>query len=178
MSMIGLKVGLECARLLGSIDVPGKKTPLDEMHVTIVYLGDETPIGTITKIISSTYRVTQKRTPFTMKIGKVTCFPNKGPEGYPIIAKVMSPELHDFHTDITNSLDKAKIDYSKLYPEYKPHVTLAYSDEPIGSIILENPIEFAAHEATLWAGDHGSDRLSATFPFVIGPCRKSRKKAA
>lgn len=173
MSFIGLKIPHECARLLGSIEVPGEKIPLDQMHVTVVYIGDNTPITTIAKAIAATYRVTSNRTPFTMKVNKIKSFPNNAGDGYPIIARVMCPELHEFHTCITEALDKSGIDYSKRYPEYKPHVTLAYSKEPIGTISLENPIEWAAHEATLWGGDSGDDRVSATFPFVVGPTKES-----
>lgn len=173
MSFFGLKIPHECARLLASIDVPGDKIPLDQMHVTVVYIGDNTPITTITKAIAATYRVTSKRTPFTMKVNKIKSFPGNTEDGYPIIARIMCPELHEFYDAVTNSFDKAGIEYSKRYPEYKPHVTLSYNKESIGTISLENSIEWAAHEATLWGGDSGDDRISATFPFVVGPTKES-----
>lgn len=171
MSFFGLKISHECARLLGSIEVPGDKVPLDQMHVTVVCIGDNTPITTIAKAITSVYKTTSKQTPFTLKVTKIKSFPNNTSDGYPIIAPVYSPELHEFRKNITLSLDKAGVEYSKKYPEYKPHVTLAYSKEPFGSISLENPIEWAAHEATLWGDDHGDGKINANFPFVVGPTK-------
>jgi len=172
MSFIGLKIPHECARLLGSIEVSGERIPLDQMHVTLVYIGDNTPITTIAKAITATYRITQNRTPFTMKVSRIKSFPHNG-RGCPVVAKITCQDLLDFHDEILTSLDKAGIEYSKSYPEYKPHVTLAMAPEPISALILENPIEWAAHEATLWGGDTGDDRISATFPFVVGRTKES-----
>lgn len=167
MAFIGLKVPHETARLLGSIPAPGTKIPLEQMHVTVLYLGEDVPIQQIAKVLVATYGVTSCRTPYNLKVGKIKCFPSIEGEGYPIIAPVMSQELHEFYEDLRGSFDKAGISYNKKFPEYKPHVTLAYSEESIKCTQLENNIQWAAHEATLWAGDWGDDRLSATFPFTL-----------
>ena len=169
--MIALKIPHETARLLGSIDVPGTKTPLDQMHVTLLYLGEEVPIQQIAKAVVAAYRVTSCRTPFNVKTSKVKCFPVEAGAAAPIIAPVISNELQEFHNDLKKAFDKLGVVYSKKFPEYKPHVTLAYAEKPIKCVTLDAAIQWAAHEATLYGGDFGDDRLTTVFPFVLKPTK-------
>lgn len=183
MSFIGCKVQHETARLLGSIDVPGTKVPLDQMHVTVLYIGEDIPIKKVAKIIVYTYNITSRQTPFNLKTSRVKCFETAAEAGYPIIARVLSPEIHVFHEALKKEFDKANITYSKKFADYRPHVTLAYSPEPIKDIQLAECISWPAHEATLWSGDWGDDRLSTTFPFTLNPVkegfyRKVKKSSA
>lgn len=171
MAFIGLRVPHETARLLGSIEVPGNKVPLDHMHVTVLYLGEDVPIQQIAKAVIATYRVTSCRTPFNLKTSRVKCFPG-GDTGTPVIAKVLSPELHEFHENLCDAFDKAGVTYSKKFPEYRPHVSLSYADECIKDVCLPESLTWAAHEATLWGGDWGDDRLSVTFPFTLKPSKE------
>jgi 2'-5' RNA ligase len=173
MSFVGIKIPHETARLLSQIAVPGSPVPLDQMHITVCYLGENISITQIAKAVAAIYKVTSKRTPFTLKTSKVKCFPTATDIGVPVIARVNSPELLEFQQCITAGFDKCGIHYDKRYPDFKPHITLSYAEDQIDCITFEHPIEWAAHEATLWAGDWGDDRLSATFPFILGPTKES-----
>lgn len=155
-----------------SLDVPGDKVSTDEMHITMLcFEGDNFPIEEISKAIVASYSVSSECGPFTVSTKKVTCFPKNSETGlYPIIAKVESPELMELQAKLRDALDKAGVAFSKKFPEYKPHVTLAYSEEKVKDFRIPE-VEWAAHEATLWGGDHGDERLSVSLPFTIRPLK-------
>jgi 2'-5' RNA ligase len=165
MSFIGLRISHEVARMFSAIDVPGKKVPLEEMHVTSLYLGKNIPLETIGRAVVASAEVAEATRPFRLAVERRTSFP-VGDDGVPIICPVQSPELHDLNARLRAALDKHGVEYSKKFTEYKPHVTLAYAeeeivDEPVG------PLEWSAYEMVMWGGDAGDERLSATFPFAF-----------
>ena len=165
MAFIGIKVPHEVSRLLSQIEVPGDPVPRDEKHITCVYFGSNVPIDRISKAIVVAYEVAARTKPIQLLIEEVICFP-KGDDGVPIIGSVSSLELMAFQEDLCNSLDKAKIEYSKKFPEYKPHVCLAYAEEPIKPMAV-GPFEWAAYEMVLWGGDSGDDKIFITLPFSM-----------
>lgn len=171
MSFVGLKLNHEVARLLSSIDLSGEKVSTDQMHVTILYLGDETPMEEIAQAILAIFKVTQNQDPFKIKISKVDTFASES-DVVPVICPIISDQLHDLRKKLASSFDKSKISYSKKFKEYKPHVTLAYSDEKVKSFTLDKAIESHIYELVLWAGDNGDDRMCATFPFKEGKITK------
>ena len=99
------------------------------------------------------------------------------PDHLPLHDASVSDELLDFHHDLKKAFDKQGVFYSKKYPEYIPHITLSYAEKRIKNFNLTSPIQWAAHEATLYGGDMGDDRLTATFPFVLNPSKASFKKS-
>lgn len=165
MAFIGLRVPPELGRLLNTIEVPGEHVSGDTYHVTIAVLNDEVPIDDIAKATKAVFEVASKQKPFQVSLGKVSAFPGNS-KGFPIICLAESPELHELHAGITASLDAAGIEYSKKFPEYKPHVTLSYAQEEV-EIPFESPIVWTAYEVVLWGGDKGDERLSVTFPFSL-----------
>ncbi len=170
MAFIGIKVPLECGRLLSKIDVPGEKTSVSEMHITLLHFGDNWPISEISKALESTYEVVSNTQPFLVTMEKSTHFP-KGPDSdskFPIISRVKSKELHELRDALAKEFDDKKIEFSKLHKDYKPHVTLSYSDEEPDDIEFAHPVEFVVQEIVLWGGDHGDDRIFVTFP-LAGP---------
>jgi 2'-5' RNA ligase len=165
MAFIGLKVPNEVGRLLSQIEVPGEVESRGNLHITAIYFGSNVPIDRISKAIVVAYEVASRTKPIQLLVEEVTCFP-KGDDGVPIICSVNSPELMTFQEDLCRSLDKAKVEYSKKYPEYKPHVCLAYAEEPIEPMIV-GPFEWAAYEMVLWGGDSGDDKIFITLPFSM-----------
>ena len=125
MAFIGLKVPHETARLLGQIKVEGEKVELSEMHVTVLFLGSDLPIETIAKATQVAYEVTCRTKPFTVATKLVTSFP-QNQDGIPVIARVESGALHVLRGALTAAFDAAGVPYDKKYPDYKPHITLAY----------------------------------------------------
>lgn len=167
MAFLGIRIPHETGRLLSQIEVPGEKTSLSELHVTLLYFGDEWPISEISKSLEATYDVVSNFHPFIAKMQKVTSFP-KSPDGkVPIITRVESDELHELRDKLAKKFDDEKIEFSKLHKDFKPHVTLAYDDKEPDEEKF-HPVEFAVSEIVLWGGDHGDDRIFVTFP-LAGP---------
>lgn len=165
MAFLGITVPHETARLLSEIEVPGDPEPPDQFHITLLYLGDNIPMATIAEAMKATYEVTSDTRPFSVKTELLTCFPG-GEDGVPVICKIESPALMVFRARLAEAFDQAGIEYSKRFPEFKPHMTLAYAPEPIVEQVIP-PVEWGAHGAVLWAGDKADGRLTITFPFSL-----------
>lgn len=168
MAFLGLSVPAPTARLLSEVDYGGvgEATGTDTYHITICYLGKEIPMGRIGKALPVIFDVTSHTKPFTVGTNQVTTFPSN-PDGTPVICRVVSDALHELRDNLWAALDDAGIEYDKKYPEFKPHVTLAYAKEDV-EIDKEFPtVEWGAHELVLWGGDSGDGRLVVNFPFSL-----------
>lgn len=166
MAFLGIKIPTECARLLKNIEVPGEHIAPSEMHITLLHFDDNWPISEIAKSLETTYDVVSNLKPFIAMTEKVICFP-KHEEKAAIVAQVKSAELHELHDKLAKEFEKSKIDFSKTFKDYKPHITLSYNDKEIEDFEIE-PVEFAVQEIILWGGDHGDNRIFITFP-LKGP---------
>ena len=130
-----------------------------------MYLGKDIPIERISKMLPVIFDVTSSTTPFSVASSEVGCFP-AGDDGVPVIAKVSSPPLHEFRERLTQAFDANDLEYDKKFPEYKPHVTLAYDGD--GDFELEFPeIVWGAHELVLWGSNRGTGRLVVKFPLSL-----------
>jgi 2'-5' RNA ligase len=165
MAMIGIRVPQDVARLLLSIDVPGEKTQKSHQHITLHMLGDDVPIEQIGKAIVAAYGVAEKTVPFRVAMNSISTFKG-GDNGVPVICPIFSPELHALHGNLKAAFDKAGVEYSKKWPEFKPHVTLSYSPEPMKDRPL-GPLEWSTYEMVLWGGDTDDQRLSTILPFSL-----------
>ena len=172
MAIMGLAVPHATARLFSEIDVPGTREPTSSMHITLLYVGKQVPIEVIADAVKATYAVTSQTKPFTVRASRVMSFPiNPDDEdGHPVIARVESDALHDFRRKLAASFDDAGIEFSKKFPDYKPHVTLAYAPEAVEEFTIPT-IEWGAHEVVLWGGDEGDGRILVTFPLALKPSR-------
>jgi len=167
MAFLGIRIPHETARLLAQIDVPGEKTATSDMHITLLHFQKEWPITELVKSLEATYEVVSKFRPFLAKINKVSSFP-KNPEGkIPVIGKVNSDELMKLRKKLAENFDDSDIDFSKTHKDFKPHITLAYSEEKPDEEKFHS-VEFVVSEIVLWGGDHGDDRIFVTFP-LAGP---------
>ena len=174
MSMIGLRVPVDVGRLLHTIPVPGEKESVDNLHITIACFDDEMGIDDVAKILAAAYKVTSGYEAFTVETVEVGSFSvNPETKLYPIIAKVQSPTLHDLRCRLLETFDRDGVQYSKKFPVYQPHVTLAYSKDNVKKLSF-NKIEWAAAEAVLWGGDHGDNRLAIPLPFSVHVKQASR----
>jgi 2'-5' RNA ligase len=165
MAMVGIRVPQDAARLLASVEVPGEKVQRSHSHVTLLMLGDDVPIEEIGKAIVAVYGVAEKTVPFRVAVNSVSTFKG-GDNGVPVICPIFAPKLEELHDNLKAALDEAGIEYSKKFPEYRPHVTLSYSPEPMKDMPL-GPLEWSCFEVVLWGGDEGDERLSTTFPFAL-----------
>lgn len=172
MAFLGIKVPHPTARLLSGIDIPGIKEGTAELHITILCFEENWAISEISKALESTYEVVSKIKPFLVTVDSVGCFPKKEDKPCPIIAKVSSKELHDLNKKLRKKFDKDGIEYSKTFKDYKPHITLSYSDKEVDEFKIDN-MDFSVPEIVLWGGDHGDDRIFITFP-LQGPEKQKR----
>lgn len=167
MAFLGIRVPHETGRLLTGLDVPGERTAASEMHITLLCFEDNWPITEIAKAMEVTYDVVSKTKPFRVTIDEVDCFPKREDNPCPIIAPIKGAELHELREELAKAFDKEKIEFSKVFKDFKPHVTLAYNEEEIDSTEIDE-VEFIVQELVLWGGDHGDDRIFVTFP-LKGP---------
>lgn len=174
MAFLGIPIKLEAGRLFTSLDIPGKKEGLSDLHVTILCFEDDWPISELSKALEVTYDVISDIKPFTIKIKEISCFPKRENKPCPIIAKVESDDLQDLCKKLRKAFDKKDIDYSKTFKEYKPHITLSYADKEIDSFKID-PIEISVHEITLLGGNKGENDIFITFPLK---CAEKKKNAS
>lgn len=184
MAYIGFRVPPETARLLAEVDFGdfGEKRPPGKFHVTVVYLGKDMPIDKIAMMIPAIFACTSQTRPFTASTSRVSTFSPNADDGVPIIAVVDSPPLHDFRARLIGDLKKAGIEIPERYPAYRPHVTLAYSPDPLvhtdNAVDLQIPtVEWGAHELVLWGGDNGDNRVIVTFPLSIALTKTAVQRA-
>lgn len=164
MALLSIQVPHEVSRALGSIRVPGTPEARETFHITLLYLGKDIPIDVVSKALVVAYRVAEITRPIPLAIEEVSCFP-KGDDGVPIIGLIKSPELHQLWKALCSAFDDAKIDYSKKFPIYKPHVTLAYYTEDLGENLQVGPFDWVSYEMCLWSGNSGDDAVSINLPF-------------
>ena len=174
MAILGIHLPRDISRIFAQINVKGDKEPLGHQHVTLLYLGDDVPIEQLAKAVVATYNVTSKTKPFTVSTNRISTFPPHPDHGtVPVICPLVSPPLHDLQARLRAAFDTAKVDYSKKFPEYKPHVTLSYLEDPAENAnkALEKEIpsiEWGVADIVLWGGDLSDLRFSANFPLSIG----------
>lgn len=85
----------------------------DEMHCTVLYGIHDKRSGAVRKVL-------KESAPFEIKLGKISAFTN--PEKFDVLKiEVTGQKLHDLHNLLRDNLE-----VTESYPEYKPHVTIAY----------------------------------------------------
>lgn len=168
MAFIGFSVPTDTVRILTEIEVPGEREDSRHLHTTMFLLGKNVPIEDIAKATEVIYNVASKTRPFTMRTRKISSFPpSDSSDGiYPIICPIESEELHSLRETLRKAFDKAKVPYSKTFPDYKPHVTLSFSKEAFKDTSIP-PVEWGAHEIILWGGDSGDQRIAVHFPLSL-----------
>lgn len=168
MAMIALRVPNDTARMLEKLagSVNGDSQTASEMHVTLIYLGDDVSIETLSKVMLACNSVTSRTTPFSLSVDKIDSF-EPGKNGTPVILPIVSNELHALHEAISEALDAAGIEYSKKWPEFKPHVTLSYVNGMKGSGFFPSPITWGAFELSIYGDNHGDGGVSITMPFEL-----------
>jgi len=166
MAALMFAVPEETARVLTELPVPGRRE-LANSHITVVYLGDDTPIERIGDLLPVLHRVTSKTLPFSVSTDLISTFP-AGNDGVPVIAKVRSPELHAFRAALCQAMDEAGIEYDNKFPVYKPHVTLSYARDLETGFEVDIPeVSWSAHELLLWGSNRGVGRLVVKFPLSL-----------
>lgn len=115
------------------VDEKGGMGREDEPHVTVLYgLLDEKPSDVLLQVFEHT-------APFDIKLGPCSLF--KKPEYDVIKMEVISPFLHALNSNV-----RSVVAYENDYPDYKPHVTIAYvkpgtADRLEGASPWDDPVQ-------------------------------------
>jgi hypothetical protein len=151
--------------------------------VTVLYLGSKVPLDAICKVIPPVFEAVSKTKPFSVSTNRLSVFPPHPKEGtVPLICPIDSSELHALRKSICDACDAAGVEYSKTFKDYTPHVTLAYSKDPLvhadwGPDHPITPLSWGAHELVLWGGDDGDKRIVVTFPFSMAMSKEGMDRA-
>jgi 2'-5' RNA ligase len=154
-----------------SIPVPlaiGNKIKVDggesaeQMHITLFYFGEELSPENRQKITNAASEFAKTAKLLDIELAGTGVF--EQPEQKVLYAKVISSELVKLRADLAKVLDDNKIEYSKDYENYTPHVTLKYvtdgivPDIKVNESITADGIEFC----------FGQDKKSIPFGATKG----------
>jgi len=168
MAFLGLNVPSEIRSLFRTVPCNGNRVSKDSYHITLCYLGKDCPVDQVSDAVKALAPVMQQTRPFKLLAKRMISFPENPDDGVPIVCEIDSPDLHAFRQQICQALDAAGVEYSKKYPDYRPHVTLAYDTEAIDPQDID-PIEWVAAEAVLWAGNNDDERFVVKFELPLWP---------
>lgn len=158
MAFIGIEVPATVAAKLAGMGAPGSPEDPSFMHVTMVYLGKKAPLDRIVLATVVLYSLCRETKPFNAGFAMRTSFPDRG-NGSPVIARVVSPGLHEFRANLVSRLRAAGVEYDEKFPEFKPHVTMSYSDVTVPDAPME-PTVWTVGSVSMWGGDSGRERMS------------------
>ncbi len=164
MAMLAIPLSRDISRLFTQVDVPGVRDPSD--HITLFFLGKETSIDTIGKLVPVIHQVTSELRPFLVSCKRITTFP-KGDNGYPVIAQLQAPQLQEIREKVKRIFDRKGIKYDDTYADFSPHVTLSYSKKKPKNISFPK-IQWQINELALYGGDDHDERVYVNFPFSLG----------
>ncbi len=170
MSFIGIPIKFETSKLFKGLDIPGEKTDLTDLHITLLIFEDGLSINELGPAIETAYDVIAETNPFSIKLDSISCFPKREDNPCPIIIPIKSKELQELCENLKKAFDKKDINYSKTFKEYKPHITLSYAEKEIKEFKID-PIELVINELVLFGGDSGC----YSDVFVTYPLKKINK---
>jgi 2'-5' RNA ligase len=154
MAYISFMVPPEAAAELASLYTVGDLTPPEDMHVTLAFLSKNTPPSQVMRAIAACQVVAATSAPVLMHAALLTAFPPNPDhrEGVPVIVRVISDALFSFRARLVAELEKFGVEYSKKFPEYKPHVTLSHSSErPEPQKV--GPVSWTSDTVMVWGGE-------------------------
>ncbi len=130
--MIALFLNKEDANAIyqksASLDNGYEAVTPEEMHITVAYLDKEflSKYGT-DRILEATVKACERK-PIRVKTGGVKVFDST--EKFPVYLEVLGDDVATLRQAILESLADNGIEYTDQYPQFVPHITLAYSEKP------------------------------------------------
>lgn len=167
MAMIAMRVPDDTAFMLENVGPPGDNHAASDMHVTVLYLGDNVSAPRLGLAMVAVQEVAAMTTPFLLSVNRVDSFPTNDGGNVPIIAPVDSPPLHQMQAAIKAAMNKHGVWYSDKYPEYRPHVTLSYSNETKATGSLQSPLMWGAYGVDVYGGNEGMEGIFIHVPFGL-----------
>lgn len=129
--LLCIRVPADVSRLLQEIEIPeGERSDPSDLHITLTYTkeGSVQAMGSMIATLLEALKGTAPFPVYTSRIGTFPATPHSDGK-IPLICKVDSNELHSLRAKIVNAFDNEGVDYSKNFPEYRPHLTLAYLED-------------------------------------------------
>jgi 2'-5' RNA ligase len=154
MAYIAFMVPPEAAAELSELYALGDPTPPEDMHVTLAFLSKNTPPSQILRAIAACQIVAATSAPILMHAALLTSFPPNPEhrEGVPVIVRVVSDALFSFRARLVAELEKFGVEYSRKFPEYKPHVTLSHGPEKPEPKKV-GPVSWTSNQIMVWGGE-------------------------
>ena len=163
-SMIALRVPPDAWYKLRST----VREPLEDPHVTIVYMPDLT-LEEVPAVREAVREAVKDQDSFKIKVDKISTFPGAENDGkVPHIALLEKPAITKLRNKIVAELDKIRPDLvDKKFPTYKPHTTLQWVTEDVPFPELKEEVSWDVNEVRLYFKSARRER----FPFqqVIVP---------
>lgn len=163
MAFLGLVVPERAAQTLATQEVEGERIDPSVMHVTMLYLGKEVPIDDIVAAIRVVHGVVSGLQPFECRVASIGSFPANPDDGVPVIGRLDPTGISDVRAALKEAFDAGQVPYSNKYPDFKPHVTLAYSDTEFPDRPIE-PVVWTCSRLTMWCGDRDDDGMNVEIP--------------
>lgn len=154
MAYISFTVPAEAASELSRLYTVGDLTAPEDMHVTLAFLSKQTPPSQVLRAIAACHVVASTTAPVLMHAALLTSFPPNPEyrEGVPVIVRVVSDALHSFRARLVAELEKFGVEYSRKFPEYKPHVTLSHGPEKVEPRKV-GPVSWTGSHVMVWGGE-------------------------
>jgi 2'-5' RNA ligase len=162
MAMLAIPLSNDISRLFQEFDLDIEKDFSN--HITLFYFGDNLPISRILKIIPIIFDITENLSPFVAETSEYSCFDSD--DLYPVICPVKSKQLMNIRSKIKNQFEHSHIKYDKTFSDYKPHITLGYSQEKYKKTKFPK-VEFTISQIALYGGDTVDTKLFVNFPLTI-----------
>lgn len=172
MAYISFMVPPEAAVELAKLYPEGDLTAPEDMHVTLAFLSRGTPPSQVLRAIAACHVVASTSAPVLMHAALLTSFPPNPEhrEGIPVIVRMVSDALFSFRARLVAELDKFGVEYSKKFPEYKPHVTLSHShssERPTPRKV--GPVSWTSSQLMVWGGEDHHKGIWAGVELTGGP---------
>jgi 2'-5' RNA ligase len=169
MAYISFMVPPEAASELSKLYSVGDLSPPSDMHVTLAFLSKSTPPAQVLRAVAACCALAPSTAPILMHAAMLTSFPPNPDhrDGTPVVVRMVSDALFSFQARLCAELDKFGVEYSKKFPEYKPHVTLSHGPERVTPQKV-GPVSWVSSQVMVWGGEDHFKELWAGIE-LTGP---------
>lgn len=121
----------DATRLQGTLLAEEGALPLDELHLTLAFLGEADMLdpATLDELRGLVEQTAATLKPVEAEVFGMAILNPDGVEPCVVLLVGHSEELPDLHMDLINQLHAAQVDTSMDHRPWLPHITLAYTDD-------------------------------------------------
>jgi 2'-5' RNA ligase len=159
MAYLGIKIPENIGTQLVKVNLPGTKEEIINYHITLVYFY-KLSIAKASAILPILYDTIKNCEPFDITTKTIACFPKIANTPVPIFAKVKSLPLFSIRNKIIQTLENNNIEFSKIFRDFTPHITLSFHDSEISSFSIPE-IKHTVNDLFLSTEKNG---MTITFP--------------